>query len=1093
MKKVTGVLLVVLGVGAGLSAQTTRMLQRASQVAIHSLPTDQRPAPSIWADLPGMRGAITLPKGGLLVATLSMEVRTLHYGPGRPDLLVRMVVDNQVVPGSDIRFAAGRNLFRPITRDFIGGALKPGVHKVRFQWMKRPSNAIVYARQRRLVLRFAAPDSEDFKMVALQNVSVGSTGPKSWTNFPTLKTTITLPWTGDLVICYSGDAFSKVAGKAILVRALVDGAKAGDAVMIYGDVGGSQSFVFAKRGLAKGTHTVQMQYWMDAGGTIYRPWTIVEAYPSGGGRKAAVASYTYEGPGTSRSSSTYAPVPSVGLGLIRTRTKGDLEVRFSAETRIPKGSRGYLRCVVDGKYVGNPIEFGEEYDDPYRIWVARSAVWVARDLDPGYHAVRIDWAAATGTFVLAGRSLVLTSVQGQRPLLVTALESTRPTGYKYGGKFASSVVTLQNGRRVFRSYVGDNLWRSSPGVADWFVENSDSNLFLVEAGLVGPHLKKYDEKTYRSFQGAFTMMKIEALQKADPYFDYSYYDRNGDRKITTDELYPLVILYQDWPWGEVRNNITNVATSDGVTLDFRGGLATVYTPDFRNRSELGIHAHELSHLLIRAGDMYENRDPTAPGPYSIMDQHPYNGHLDPLHKWKAGKFLEPEIVGKDGYVTLNPIAVDPRVLLLRDPRSHTGEFFLVENRGGKGYNASLPAKGLALWHCDQNRLWNWRTAIEIEPAGGSGGWYKYGTYLFTGNDPGFAASKDVWDGSTLVNTRWHDRTRSGIGLFGIERIQGTDSIRVYVDVPGPGILVQWRNRRVDIGAGHKFTAQLRVVNTDYTAASATVTLASPAGLSWTRKTLSLSPYVPVLLNVDVTPTSFSQDVLASVVGSRGGGSQDRMRLAGSCRSIASVTPRSLPNLTLGAFDVNLNLPAFVEAVSLGGRLIKSRDANDWSKGYFEVLNGNRTVRVHPPQGLAPGVYPLAVRFPLCTSGSVNVTLSRVTSFAIATTLSLTTGRTQTVWVSKGGLPVGSVGVLTLSGSPKPSVIPNLVSLGLGDGFRSLIILPAQVVNGTTNVAPWAFPTPGSLLGKRLYFQGVLINPYNLSRFFATPRTNTDYK
>ncbi len=589
------------------------------------------------------------------------------------------------------------------------------------------------------------------------------------------------------------------------------------------------------------------------------------------------------------------------------------------------------------------------------------------------------------------------------------------------------------------------------------------------------------------------MMKIEALQKADPYFDYSYYDRNGDRKITTDELCPLVILYQDWPWGEVRNNVTNVATADGVTLDFSGGLATVYTPDFRTRTELGIIDHELSHVLIGAGDMYENGDPTAPGPYSIMDQHQWNAHLDPLHKWMAGKFYEPETVRKDGYVTLNPIAEDPRILLLHNPRHHAGEFFLVENRGGKGYNASLPSKGLALWHCDRYRLPNWRTAVEIEPAGGSGGWFKYATYLFTGDDPGFAATKDVWDGSTLANTKWHDNSRSGIGLFGIERIPGTDSIRVFVDVPGPGMLVQWRNRRVDIGAGHKFTAQLRLINTDYTSDTATVVLSSAAGLSWTKKTLTLSPYTPVLLNVDVTPTALSQDVIASVTGQRGGASQDRMRLAGSCRSIAGVTPTSLPNLTLGAFDVSLNLPAVVEAVRVGTHVIKSRDPNDWSNGFFELLNSNRTVRVHPPQGLAPGTYPLSVQFPLCTAGPVNVQFTKITVPAIATTLSLTTGRLQTVWIGKGLLPLGTVGVLTLSASPKPSVIPNLVSLALGDQFRSLIILPAQVVNGTTNVVPWAFPAPAALVGKRLYFQGVLINPYNLSKFFTTPRTNTDYK
>ena len=138
----------------------------------------------------------------------------------------------------------------------------------------------------------------------------------------------------------------------------------------------------------------------------------------------------------------------------------------------------------------------------------------------------------------------------QRPLLVTGMESTRPVGYPYGGKFASTVVDAQ---RRFLPYVADRFYRVDPGVAGWFFENSGGRDFIVEAAVIGANLKKYDEKYYREqIPNPFQEMKIEALQKADLVFDFKYYDRTGDGYIKYDELPAVVVFYQDTNFGEVR-------------------------------------------------------------------------------------------------------------------------------------------------------------------------------------------------------------------------------------------------------------------------------------------------------------------------------------------------------------------------------------------------------------------------------------------------------------------------------------------------------------------------------------------------------------
>ena len=117
---------------------------------------------------------------------------------------------------------------------------------------------------------------------------------------------------------------------------------------------------------------------------------------------------------------------------------------------------------------------------------------------------------------MADPQLAVTAVTGQRPLLVTATESKRPPSYKYGGLFASSVVDTVGGKRKFKKYVRENLFgKTFPGVADWFAENSRGNMHVVEAAVIGPNLKIFDEPTYRSLPDPFTAMKLEALTYAE--------------------------------------------------------------------------------------------------------------------------------------------------------------------------------------------------------------------------------------------------------------------------------------------------------------------------------------------------------------------------------------------------------------------------------------------------------------------------------------------------------------------------------------------------------------------------------------------------
>lgn len=114
---------------------------------------------------------------------------------------------------------------------------------------------------------------------------------------------------------------------------------------------------------------------------------------------------------------------------------------------------------------------------------------------------------------------------------------------------------------------------------------------------------------------------------------------------------------------------------------------------------IGIVAHELSHLLLGLPDRYYTFfTPTAPGQYSIMDQHPPGGHIDITHKRELG-WADVTRVTTTARRTLEAVETSNRCWMLLDPDRGEDEYFLVENRSGKdNFDSSLFDSGLTIWH-----------------------------------------------------------------------------------------------------------------------------------------------------------------------------------------------------------------------------------------------------------------------------------------------------------------------------------------------------------------------------------------------------------
>jgi M6 family metalloprotease-like protein len=810
-----------------------------------------------FGDMPHMKGNVYLRDTSDLAITFCAET----WIAGGKRIFVRALVDGAVASPSDVVLTSAQNL-ETHCFTFVRNGVGAGVRTVRIQWYT-DSGGTGYVYDRTLHVTFAGAGSDELSLLAVAAPS----GPDQvitggWTNISGVSGTLHLPAASDLAISFSAEAYA-TNDKRFFIRVLVDGqvAAPSDIVLAVGGFTGTRTFTLVKENVSSGDHSIVVQGLVDGGGEAHvadRTLKVVGVRRSGVKHAGSLMVPAPSGPWETTTSTSWVNIPDLS-GSLYVPTSGDLAVSLSASIRATSGDRLFVRALVDGQPTSPSdvvLVTGE--------WTGSFAyTFVKRNVSRGTHTVTLQWFVDSGGTGYAGdRTLTAYTFAGQLPTLFVAMESERgETGYQYGGYFAPSVVNvdLGTGLRTFKPYVASRLFLEFPSVADYFLENSDDRFFVVpasNAGALGPYLKQYTEKYYREqVPSCFTVMKTEALTRADAAVDYSLYDRNGDGTVTRDELALTVILYQDTIFGEVRN-IPAVPTSDGVTLD-GSEIATVYTPDFDQPGHIGVFAHELAHVFIDAGDMYESFwDPTAPGPYSLMDQEGNHPHLDPYHKLHAGDWFDPIVVTQDGYYDIPAVEQQAWIYKLRDPGSHSGEFFLVENRQLSGYDQYLPDSGLAIWHIDESRMPDYRTAVEMEPAVGQTNPIQWHNYLYDG--AGSLWGKDFWDDSTGSNARWHDGGDSQIGVWAIPP-SGT-TMRVFLDVPGPGVLVDLKPDLAAAPAGKQATLQIRLVNTGPSSDQFVLYTSLPGSwIIWSENPVSLGSYKEKIITLTVTPVWSGQN------------------------------------------------------------------------------------------------------------------------------------------------------------------------------------------------------------------------------------------
>ncbi len=799
-----------------------------------------------WFEIPKMKAYVNMPQAGDLAVTLCANTFV------QATLWVR-VTDNgfSLAPNSvvfAVSMVANSHCFT-----FVENNAQAGYHVIRAEWMISGSYT-AWMLDRTMTITFANNTADEMRVLAVAAPSEFIDAPYAWTDVPGLIGTISLPYTSDLAITFSAEAYPDVPGVRLFARAMVDDqlAYAAQAVFSTDAFFGAHAYTFIQKDVPAGNHTVRLQYSCDGENQCnVGNRTMFVVATSHGLARQVVSSFNPQQGGWWTSSSTSWADMTLTDSSFYSPSEADLAIQFTASIFNDSGGEIWLRALIDGQpaepasavLMSGPWTGGQPF------------TFVVHNLARGNHSLQMQWRVNSGTANLGAHTTAAWGFASQHPILMTATESVRGLdGYQFGGLFADSVVNLVIGQRTFKPYVSERLFGANPSVAGYFLENSYGNFYLVNGGVRGPYLKQYNEYYYRNnypgpYPDPYTAMVIEAEQKADEDgFDFSLFDRNGDGIISPKELVTFVVFYQDWPDGFVRS-APDYVTNDGVTLDNRN-LPYAYLPDFQTAEEIGVIAHELAHVLINAGDMYVNFwKPSAPGPYSLMDQHYDHPHLDPWHKLNAGSWFDPMTVNFDGYEVIKPVENYPFIYKLADP-NHPGEYFLIENRQKIGYDASLPDTGLAIWHINENTVDVYRDGVMIEPACGPTNPIQWNNYLYDGT--GTPWGRDFWWGSTGSNSRYVDGSDSKMGVWAIPASDST--MIVYLDTPGPGVLLQALPGVLDARPGESAYIWMRLVNTSSFPDTYQLTTDLPASwVQWSENSITLTSYEGTILNLKITP------------------------------------------------------------------------------------------------------------------------------------------------------------------------------------------------------------------------------------------------
>lgn len=374
------------------------------------------------------------------------------------------------------------------------------------------------------------------------------------------------------------------------------------------------------------------------------------------------------------------------------------------------------------------------YADAYGF-AAKSSGIVAHEQARRSPAERRHVSSLQSVEALQARSARATFV-AQKRMERRAMLRTTP----YEGERRGLVVMMEFPDKSFYTADSRDKWEAilnEEGFADYGANGSVSDYFRDQSGgkfnlkfdVVGPIVAKHERDYYGTdSQGKIDIhvgeLVVEACDAAKAAgIDFSDYDWNGDGEV--DQVFVLyagagqaatgnpesfiwpheyyISAYEQWPDGYEIDGIKINTYACGCELQ---GLESTSRGML---SGLGTFCHEFSHCLglpdfyntTGGNDMLGEWDLLSDGCYNANGWCPpnYTCHEKELSGWAQSVELD----APASITGLLPMAEGGAAYMVRnDCEGLVDEYYLLENRQQKGWDAYLPDAGLVITHIDYN-------------------------------------------------------------------------------------------------------------------------------------------------------------------------------------------------------------------------------------------------------------------------------------------------------------------------------------------------------------------------------------------------------
>lgn len=353
---------------------------------------------------------------------------------------------------------------------------------------------------------------------------------------------------------------------------------------------------------------------------------------------------------------------------------------------------------------------------------------------------------------------------------------------------------------------GFNRFGGTGSARDYFIDAS-SGKFIPTFDVYGPvtlprNMKYYGGNDADGNDQNPAQMIYDACLGLDSEINFKDYDLDGDGFVDN-----VFVFYAGkgeasygsddtiWPhkWDLTSAGLS--LTLDGVRIHnyaCSNELEEGTTPD-----GIGTFVHEFSHVL-GLPDLYDTSGEYGnwtPGPWSVLDQGPYNNNSRTpptysIYERNALGWIDPIEIDGRGTFELEAINVSNQGCII--PTADQNEFFLLENRQQTGWDEYIPGHGLLIWHIDYNSgIWQRNSVnntkshnyVDIEEASGTLAVYtgnNYESYMRALAAYAFPGTKGVtsFTDDTAPSMRTWDNKKLGLPITEIAEKDGVISFNV---------------------------------------------------------------------------------------------------------------------------------------------------------------------------------------------------------------------------------------------------------------------------------------------------------------------------